>query len=122
MNTFKVENDSSDMTQDDPLPLNADSVKVEIDETENVQDLQNVMTVKAEIDETEIGKLFVYLPNSPKPNPKFTSYLAGFLSASQTGAKSMSQSEFEFFEKLNPNLDQTGWPERICDLKSKLLL
>lgn len=79
MNTFKVENDSSDMTQDDPLPLNADSVKVEIDETENVPDLQNVMTVKAEIEETEIGKFFVYLPISPKPNPKFTSYLAGFL-------------------------------------------
>ena len=79
MNTFKVENDSSDMTQDDPLPLNADSVKVEIDETENVPDLQNVMTVKAEIDETEIGKLFAYLPNSPKPNPKFTKNLADFL-------------------------------------------
>ena len=56
MNTFKVENDSSDMTQPDPLPLNDDSVKLEIDETENVPDLQNVMTVKTEIDESEIGK------------------------------------------------------------------
>ena len=80
MNTFKVENDSSDMTQDDPLPLNADSVKVEIDETENVPDLQNVMTVKAEIDETEIGKFFAYIPNSPKPNPKLTSNLGCLLS------------------------------------------
>ena len=67
MNTFKVENDSSDMTQADPLHLNADSVKLEIDETEHVPDLQNVMTVKAEIDESEIGKLFLYLPNSTKP-------------------------------------------------------
>ena len=70
MNTFKVENDSSDMTQADPLHLNADSVKLEIDETEHVPDLQNVMTVKAEIDESEIGKLFLYLPNSTKPCPK----------------------------------------------------
>ena len=57
MNTFKVENDSSDIA--DPIPLNDDSVKLEIDETENVPlDSQNVMTVKAEIDESEIGKFF----------------------------------------------------------------
>ena len=62
MNTFKVENDSSDMTQPDPLPLNDDSVKLEVDETENVPDLQNVMTVKTEIDESEIGKLFTHVP------------------------------------------------------------
>ena len=68
MNTFKVENDSSDMTQPDPLPLNDDSVKLEIDETENVPDLQNVMTVKTEIDETEIGKLFTHVPKVWVPN------------------------------------------------------
>ena len=57
MNTFKVENESSDIA--DPIPLNDDSVKLEIDETENVPlDSQNVMTVKAEIDESEIGKFF----------------------------------------------------------------
>ena len=87
MNTFKVENDSSDMTQDDPLPLIADSVKLEIDETENVPDLQNVMTVKAEIDESEIGKLFLYLPNSTKPYPKLHWNQTGF----QIGADMLSR-------------------------------
>ena len=63
MNTFKVENDSSDIA--DPIPLNDDSVKLEIDETENVPlDSQNVMTVKAEIDESEIGKFF----EKPRPD------------------------------------------------------
>ena len=75
MNTFKVENDSSDMTQPDPLPLNDDSVKLEVDETENVPDLQNVMTVKTEIDESEIGELFTHVP---KPYPKFPSSRMGF--------------------------------------------
>ena len=59
LDTFKTENESSDIMTD-PIPLN-DSVKLEIDETENenVPDLQNVMTVKAEIDDNEMGKCFL---------------------------------------------------------------
>ena len=63
LDTFKTENESSDIMTD-PIPLN-DSVKLEIDETENVPDLQNVMTVKAEIDDNEMGKCF--LDNWPDP-------------------------------------------------------
>ena len=60
LDTFKTENESSDIMTD-PIPLNDESsVKLEIDETENenVPDLQNVMTVKAEIDDNEMGKFF----------------------------------------------------------------
>ena len=62
LDTFKTENESSDIMTD-PIPLNDESsVKLEIDETENenVPDLQNVMTVKAEIDDNEMGKFFLF--------------------------------------------------------------
>ena len=67
LDTFKTENESSDIMTD-PIPLN-DSVKLEIDETENenVPDLQNVMTVKAEIDDNEMGKCF--FGQLTRPNP-----------------------------------------------------